>query len=107
MGFGANKWGISRLSPHSSSTRSPTLSQRTRKAGPAPYDGPPCARRIAAHPCKERKDGAPSVGMVHTNITKSWATRLARPIGTDQANFFAGIQLKRSIHEEQLLAILF
>src|SRR5882762_2819318 len=31
---------------------------------------------------------------------------LARPIGTDQPNFFAGIQLKRSIHEEQLLPIL-
>ena len=31
---------------------------------------------------------------------------LARPIGTDQSNFFARIQLKRSIHEEQLLAIL-
>src|ERR1700683_4832940 len=31
---------------------------------------------------------------------------LARPIGTDQPNFFARIQLKRSIHEEQLLAIL-
>ena len=31
---------------------------------------------------------------------------LARPIGTDQSDFFAGIQLKRSIHEEQLLAIL-
>src|ERR1700691_5685697 len=31
---------------------------------------------------------------------------LARPIGTDQPNFFAGIQLKRSVHEEQLLAIL-
>jgi hypothetical protein len=30
----------------------------------------------------------------------------ARPIGTDQSDFFAGIQLKRSIHEEQLLAIL-
>src|SRR5207248_5493680 len=28
---------------------------------------------------------------------------LARPIGTDQSDFFAGIQLKRSIHEEQLL----
>ena len=23
---------------------------------------------IAAHPCKKRKDGAPSVGMAHTNI---------------------------------------
>ncbi len=32
---------------------------------------------------------------------------LARPIGTDQPDFFAGVQLKRSIHEEQLLAILF
>jgi hypothetical protein len=31
---------------------------------------------------------------------------LARPIGTDQFEFFAGIQLKRSIHEEQLLALL-
>jgi len=31
---------------------------------------------------------------------------LARPVGTDQSDFFAGIQLKRSIHEEQLLAIL-
>ena len=31
----------------------------------------------------------------------------ARPIGTDQSDFFAGIQLKRSIHEQQLLAILF
>ena len=30
----------------------------------------------------------------------------ARPIGTDQSDFFSGIQLKRSIHEEQLLAIL-
>jgi hypothetical protein len=28
------------------------------------------------------------------------------PVWTDQPNFFAGIQLKRSIHEEQLLAIL-
>jgi hypothetical protein len=31
---------------------------------------------------------------------------LARPIGTNQSDFFAGIQLKRSIHEKQLLAIL-
>ena len=31
---------------------------------------------------------------------------LARPVGTDQSDFFARIQLKRSIHEEQLLAIL-
>src|SRR6266404_8319405 len=31
---------------------------------------------------------------------------LARPIGTDQSDFFAGIQLKRSVDEEQLLAIL-
>ena len=31
---------------------------------------------------------------------------LARPIGTDQSDFFAEIQLKRSVHEEQLLAIL-
>jgi hypothetical protein len=31
---------------------------------------------------------------------------LARPIGTDQSNLFAGIQLERSVHEEQLLAIL-
>jgi hypothetical protein len=31
---------------------------------------------------------------------------LARPVGTDQSDFFAGIQLKRGIHEEQLLAIL-
>ena len=30
----------------------------------------------------------------------------ARPIGTDKSDFFAGIQLKRSIHEKQLLAIL-
>ena len=27
-------------------------------------------RSIAAHPCKKRKDGAPSVGMVHTKIVK-------------------------------------
>jgi len=25
---------------------------------------------IAAHPCKKRKDGAPSVGMVHPKIVK-------------------------------------
>ena len=25
---------------------------------------------IAAHPCKKRKDGAPSVGMVHAKIAK-------------------------------------
>jgi hypothetical protein len=31
---------------------------------------------------------------------------LARPVGTDQSDFFAGIQLKRSIHEEQPLATL-
>src|SRR5580704_5963017 len=31
---------------------------------------------------------------------------LARPVGTDQPNFLARIQLKRSIREEQLLAIL-
>ena len=31
---------------------------------------------------------------------------LARPVWTDQSDFFAGIQLKGSIHEEQLLAIL-
>jgi len=31
---------------------------------------------------------------------------LARPIGTGQPKFFAGIQLERSIYEEQLLAIL-
>ena len=29
------------------------------------------------------------------------------PVWTDQSDFFAGIQLKGSIHEEQLLAILF
>ena len=28
------------------------------------------ARSIAAHPCKKRKDGAPSVEMVHTEIAK-------------------------------------
>jgi hypothetical protein len=28
------------------------------------------ARSIAAHPCKKRKDGAPSVGMVHAKIVK-------------------------------------
>ena len=27
-------------------------------------------RSIAAHPCKKRKDGAPSVGMVHATIVK-------------------------------------
>jgi hypothetical protein len=27
-------------------------------------------RSIAAHPCKKRKDGAPSVGMVHAKIVK-------------------------------------
>jgi len=32
---------------------------------------------------------------------------LARAVGADQSDFFAGIQLKGSIHEEQLLAILF
>ena len=31
---------------------------------------------------------------------------LARPVRADQSDFFAGIQLKGSIHEEQLLAIL-
>ena len=31
---------------------------------------------------------------------------LARPVWTDQSDFFARIQLKGSIHEEQLLAIL-
>jgi hypothetical protein len=35
----------------------------------ASYDGQMCACSIASHPCKERKDGAPSVGMAHTNIT--------------------------------------
>ena len=29
-------------------------------------------RSIAAHPCKKRKDGAPSVGMVHAKIVKGW-----------------------------------
>jgi hypothetical protein len=28
-------------------------------------------RSIAAHPCK-KKDGAPSVGMVHAKIVKGW-----------------------------------
>jgi len=27
-------------------------------------------RSIAAHPCKQRKDGAPSVGMVHAKIVE-------------------------------------
>jgi hypothetical protein len=27
-----------------------------------------CVGGIAAHPCKERKDGAPSVGVVHAKI---------------------------------------
>jgi hypothetical protein len=27
-----------------------------------------CAGSIAAHPCKKRKDGAPSVGMVHAKM---------------------------------------
>jgi len=31
---------------------------------------------------------------------------MSEPIGTDQSDFFAGIQLKRSVHEEQLLAVL-
>src|SRR5579872_507958 len=31
---------------------------------------------------------------------------LSRAVGTDQPDFFARIQLKRSVHEEQLLAIL-
>jgi len=32
---------------------------------------------LATHPCKKRKDGAPSVWMVQTEIkTKGWATRL-------------------------------
>jgi hypothetical protein len=30
---------------------------------------PSAAGSIAAHPCKERKDGAPSVRVVHTNTT--------------------------------------
>jgi len=42
----------------------------------AQYDREECAGSIAAHPCKERKDGAPSVGMVDTNIT-TVATRRA------------------------------
>jgi len=29
-----------------------------------------CAGSIATHPCKKRKDGAPSVGMVHAKIVK-------------------------------------
>jgi hypothetical protein len=29
----------------------------------------------------------------------------SRPIGTDQSEFFVGIQLKGGIHEEQLLAM--
>jgi hypothetical protein len=32
-------------------------------------------RSIAAHPCKKRKDGAPSVGMVHAKIVKGGPTR--------------------------------
>ncbi len=32
--------------------------------------------------------------------------RLARAVGTDQTDFLAGIQLKRSVDEEQLLAVL-
>jgi len=32
---------------------------------------------IAAHPCKKRKDGAPSVGMAHTENHERWATRPA------------------------------
>ena len=30
---------------------------------------------IATHPCKKRKNGAPSVGMVCRDTIKSWATR--------------------------------
>ena len=29
-----------------------------------------CVCRIAAHPCKKRKEGAPSVGMAHTKIVE-------------------------------------
>jgi hypothetical protein len=29
------------------------------------------ARSVAAHPCKERKDGAPSVGMMHAKNVKA------------------------------------
>ena len=45
-----------------------------------------------------------SVGPVGTVVAPTLRC-LARPVGTDQSNFLARIQLKRSIHEEQLLAI--
>jgi hypothetical protein len=49
-------------------------------------------------------DTAPSSGVSSpTNIRNSV---VLPPIGTDPSDFFAGIQLKRSIYEEQLLAIL-
>jgi hypothetical protein len=36
-----------------------------------PTTKPNSTRSIAVHPCKKRKDGAPSVGMVHAKIVKS------------------------------------
>jgi hypothetical protein len=38
-----------------------------------------CIGSIAAHPCTERKDGAPSVWMARTNTMKGWATHHRPP----------------------------
>jgi hypothetical protein len=38
-------------------------------------------RSIAAHPCKKRKDGAPSVRMVHTKIVKGGPPAITNTVG--------------------------
>ena len=53
----------------------PHFSQTTREMGLPGLDarhrsGPPAAGSIAAHPCKKRKDGAPSVGMVQWRVAQ-------------------------------------
>ena len=39
-----------------------------------------CVGSIAAHPCKERKDGAPSVGIVRAEIVKGGPPALLFPV---------------------------
>jgi hypothetical protein len=41
----------------------------------ASYDIQTCTRSIASHPCKERKDGAPAVGMALHRHHGRWAIR--------------------------------
>src|ERR1700722_4850656 len=48
-----------------------------------------CVSSIATHPCKERKDGATSVGMMHARVVEGEPPALAKPqgVGSVKAHF--------------------